>query len=195
MEGAVFLAGNNLTSLSEQQLMDCVTISNSCEGGSMTSAFLFAVLNGGMCSEASYPYMGVDESPCRSCTTVSKISAWSSVTYDIFSPTDDEYLMAAIQLGPVSVAVEADQDAWQKYTSGVITSSSCGTALDHGVLVVGYDHDSTSGLDYWSLVAATPTAPTLPLTHTHTHTHTTQSTDCSACLSVAAVAYVCDTGS
>ena len=36
-----------------------------------------------------------------------------------------------------------------RYTSGVITSSTCGTALDHGVLVVGYDHDKTSGLDYW----------------------------------------------
>jgi len=148
MEGAVAIAGNNLTSLSEQQLMDCDTLSESCEGGSMTSAFLYAVLNGGMCAESAYPYKGVDES-CQTCTVVSKISSWTSVFYNLFDPTDDEYLMAAIQLGPVSVAVEADQDSWQKYTSGVITSATCGTALDHGVLVVGYDHDATSGLDYW----------------------------------------------
>jgi len=149
MEGAVALAGHNLTSLSEQQLMDCDTLSSSCEGGSMTTAFLFAVLNRGMCSEASYPYKAVDESPCQSCTVVSKISSWVDVTYNIFDPTDDEYLMAAVQLGPVSVAVEADQDSWQKYSSGVITSTSCGTALDHGVLVVGYGNDNTTGLDYW----------------------------------------------
>ena len=36
-----------------------------------------------------------------------------------------------------------------RYESGVITSSTCGTALDHGVLVVGYDHDNKTGLDYW----------------------------------------------
>ena len=115
MEGAVALAGHNLTSLSEQQLMDCDPLSNSCEGGSMTSAFLYAVLNGGMCTEASYPYQGVDESPCQTCTAVSKISAWTDVFYNVFDATDDEYLMAAVQNGPVSVAVEADQDAWQKY--------------------------------------------------------------------------------
>ena len=113
MEGAVALAGNNLTSLSEQQLMDCDTLSESCEGGSMLSAFLYAWLNGGMCSEASYPYEGVDES-CKSCSTVSKISSWTSVFYNSLDPTDEQYLLAAVQLGPVSVAVEADQDSWQK---------------------------------------------------------------------------------
>ena len=149
MEGAVALAGNNLTSLSEQQLMDCDTLSDSCEGGSMASAFLFAVLNGGMCSEAAYPYKGLDESPCQKCSIVSSISSWKQVTYNLLDPSDDSYLMSAIQSGPVSVAVEADQDAWQKYDSGVISSDVCGTQLDHGVLVVGYGHDNSTGLDYW----------------------------------------------
>ena len=31
----------------------------------------------------------------------------------------------------------------------MITSDVCGTSLDHGVLVVGYDHDNKTGLDYW----------------------------------------------
>ena len=37
----------------------------------------------------------------------------------------------------MSVAIEADQMAFQSYTSGVITSG-CGQQLDHGVLAVGY---------------------------------------------------------
>jgi C1A family cysteine protease len=40
-------------------------------------------------------------------------------------------------LGPVSVAIEADQDVYQSYTGGVI-SKGCGTNTDHGVLIVGY---------------------------------------------------------
>jgi len=45
-------------------------------------------------------------------------------------------LQSALQSGPVSVAVEADQSAFQSYSSGIV-SSGCGTNLDHGVLAVG----------------------------------------------------------
>lgn len=45
--------------------------------------------------------------------------------------------MAALEHQPVSVAIEADQRAFQNYHSGVLTEG-CGTKLDHGVLAVGY---------------------------------------------------------
>ena len=40
---------------------------------------------------------------------------------------------------PVSVAIEADQREFQLYVGGVF-DAPCGTALDHGVLVVGCAH-------------------------------------------------------
>jgi len=61
----------------------------------------------------------------------------------------DTALMAAIAVQPISVAVEADQNSFQFYTSGVMTAA-CGTALDHGVLAVGYGTDATGG-DYYTV--------------------------------------------
>ena len=57
--------------------------------------------------------------------------------------------MAAVAKQPVSIAIEADKRVFQSYTSGVLDSTSCGTNLDHGVLLVGYGTDEASGLDYW----------------------------------------------
>jgi C1A family cysteine protease len=54
--------------------------------------------------------------------------------------------MAAVAQGPVSVAIEADQRAFQSYRSGIV-KSGCGTRLDHGVLVVGYGTENST--DYW----------------------------------------------
>ena len=59
-------------------------------------------------------------------------------------------MMGALAVQPVSVGIEADQRAFQLYSSGVFTES-CGTNIDHAVLLVGYGHDSTSNLDYYIL--------------------------------------------
>jgi C1A family cysteine protease len=58
-------------------------------------------------------------------------------------------LLAAVNIGPVSVAVEADQPVFQHYAGGVLNSLSCGTALDHAVLIVGHGVNSTSNQEYW----------------------------------------------
>ena len=44
-------------------------------------------------------------------------------------------LKKAVSQQPVSVAIQADQRAFQLYMGGVFDDKECGTALDHGVLV------------------------------------------------------------
>jgi cathepsin L len=151
IEGAVFLKTGNLTSLSEQQLMDCSHPEgdDSCEGGLMDDAFQFVIDNKGICAEADYPYKAKDEKCQKTCTSVATITDFADVAFDEKKPNDETALMAAVQLGPVSIAIEADQPVFQLYTSGIIDSKSCGTNLDHGVLIVGYGTDNTTNKDYW----------------------------------------------
>jgi len=47
-------------------------------------------------------------------------------------------------VGPVSVSVNAD--GMQYYGGGIYNDASCSTAVNHGMLVVGY---GTDGIDYW----------------------------------------------
>jgi len=152
IEGAVFLKSGNLTSLSEQQLMDCSHPEgdDSCEGGLMDDAFQFVLDNKGICAEADYPYKAKDEKCVKTCKSVSTITSFADVDFDEKKPTDETALMAAVQLGPVSIAIEADKPIFQLYTGGVITNAkSCGTDLDHGVLIVGYGTDAATNVDYW----------------------------------------------
>jgi C1A family cysteine protease len=146
VEGSVAIKTGRLSSLSEQQLVDCSQSYGNmgCNGGLMDYAFQYIIANGGLCSEEAYPYTGQDGTcTSSSCQSVSSISSYQDVAQD-----SEESLMAAVAQQPVSIAIEADQSGFQFYSSGVF-SGSCGTSLDHGVLAVGYGEQS--GTKYWKV--------------------------------------------
>jgi len=135
----------NLYSLSEQQLVDCSRPEgdDGCSGGEMDDAFKYIKANGGLCSEEEYPYTGADGS-CKTCKTLyDPITGYNDVTKD-----NEADLETAVAQGCVSVAIEANQFAFQYYSSGVLTGT-CGTSLDHGVLAVGYGVEGSQ--EYWKV--------------------------------------------
>lgn len=144
MEGAWSISKGELLSLSEQQLVDCSAGfeygNHGCNGGLMDGAFQYAI-NNGMCKESDYSYTAKD-GQCHSCNAVVTISSCEDVPAN-----NQQKLKEAVSVGPVSVAIEADTKTFQLYTGGVLTSSSCGTNLDHGVLVVGYGKEGST--PYW----------------------------------------------
>jgi C1A family cysteine protease len=150
LEGIYKINTGKLVEFSEQQLVDCDNFKNGgkdhgCNGGLMDNAFTWISKNGGLCSEDEYPYIsgdGTTESCKKTCSLVPKSKIVSYVDVD----QSDNSLMQAISQQPVSIAIEADQRDFQLYKSGVFTGT-CGTNLDHGVLVVGYG--SESGSDYY----------------------------------------------
>lgn len=147
VEGALQIASGRLISLSEQDLVSCDEDGDEgCKGGSMDTAFGWIKKNG-ICSEADYPYTS-GAGVTGSCKTTCKPEVTLSGFTDI--PKGDEAaLLQALNIGPVSVAIEADKSAFQLYSGGVLDSDACGKTLDHGVLLVGYGSDS--GKDYWKI--------------------------------------------
>lgn len=146
MEGAYAIAHNgSLISLSEQQLIDCSrSLGNEgCNGGDMDLAFLYAIGQGGVCSEEEYGYTHEDGA-CKKCASVAKFTGCADV-----QANNQIALREAVATGPVAVAIEADAMVFQFYRSGVINSKMCGTKLDHGVLAVGYDTDEKTKTPYW----------------------------------------------
>jgi hypothetical protein len=151
LEGAYYNKYNSLVSFSEQQLVDCDKIrnggsDNGCNGGLMDHAFSWVGKNGGLCTEDDYPYVSgttKKRGDCSKCTSVKG----SAVTKFVDVPhSSDEQMMLALMQQPVAVAIQADERAFQLYSSGVL-KGDCGTGLDHGVLAVGYGSDENG--DYY----------------------------------------------
>jgi len=147
VEGDVFLEAGVLTSLSEQQLVDCSTAQGNqgCNGGLMDDAFQYIIANGGLTTEAGYPYTATGPNTCNVVTPLaSTITSYCDVTQG-----SEPGLQNAVAQQPVSVAIEADQSCFQFYSGGVMSDPSCGTQLDHGVLAVGYG--TYQGQAYWNV--------------------------------------------
>jgi cathepsin F len=154
IEGQWFLAGHTLVSLSEQWIVDCShgclqsepdVCDGGCGGGLPWLAYEDIITNGGLTSEADYPYEGYQQNCPSSEPMIAKISNW---TYMDTNPTDIETYM--VSKGPMSIALNAD--LLMSYNGGVITGTpdDCPIdGMDHAVLLVGYDH--TQNPPYWKV--------------------------------------------
>jgi len=138
---------------SEQQLVDCADAStydcHGCAGGLPSYAFNY-IRDHGMTTEETYPYHAVDET-CyfdKSMTTVT-----TTGPHNITAGDEDELHSALANAGPVSIAFQVVGD-FRNYESGVYTSTECDNGpmdVNHAVLAVGYGHNTTSDLPYYTI--------------------------------------------
>lgn len=109
MEGAHFIATGELLSLSESNLVDCSWLNHGCNGGSMALAFMYTETHP-LQTEADYPYVAsTGIFACKYNKSKGKVAV---KTYSAVTPGSSSALKAALNQGPVSVAIEADTSAF-----------------------------------------------------------------------------------
>jgi len=150
VEGAWALSSGKLVSLSEQQLVDCAgAFGNAgCNGGLPSQAFEYIKAAGGISSEQDYRYTGRD-GRCRFDPT--KVAVKLTGEVNITEGAENDLFDAVTNKGPVAIAFQVVSD-FQSYRSGVYDSTRCRSGpmdVNHAVLVVGYNTDTSSKKPYW----------------------------------------------
>ncbi|VDL99111.1 unnamed protein product [Schistocephalus solidus] len=154
IEGQLKRKSGQLVSLSEQQLVDCSTNYNNlgCNGGLMDNAFEYIQDAGGIQRSEDYPYVsGETESQNDQCG-FDRSKAVATVTgfVDVDSGNEEELRRALYFHGPISIAIDAGQQSFMSYHSGIYDDPRCQNApseLNHAVLLVGYGVEK--GVPYW----------------------------------------------
>ncbi|XP_021899052.1 zingipain-2-like [Carica papaya] len=142
IEGIIQIKTGKLVSLSEQELVDCVSKSDGCSGGWMNYAFEYVKENG-ITTEENYEYKAND----GHCNSIKSIIPAANITnYENVPQNDERALQQAVAKQPVSVAIDARGSEFQFYSSGIF-NGVCGNSLTHAVTIVGYG--SEKGIDYW----------------------------------------------
>lgn len=144
VEGIIQIKTDRLISLSEQQLLNCDTANNGCQGGWMVNAFAYIQRNGGITSEENYPYQS-SEGTCdmnKANEAAARITSYAEVP-----PNSETDLLKTVSMQPVSASIHASP-ALQHYSGGVFTGDDCGTELNHAVTIIGYGA-TEDGTPFW----------------------------------------------
>jgi len=149
IEGAIKKKTGTLPSTSQQNLVDCVTASNGCNGGWMTDAYDYDRTNGGIDNSTVYKYLAVKQTTCKYSPTGNVLPKTTSYNYT--AQGDETDLKNQLyNRGVIAVAMQAGTTAFQNYVGGIYSCANF-TAVDHGVLLVGYGTNATTQQDFWIL--------------------------------------------
>jgi cathepsin L len=141
-ESAWAITYGQLYSLSEQNLVDCVSLSHGCSGGNADVAYLWVwtTQEGYFNSQANYPYTARQ----GKCAYDAKDKTTNLVDYGEVSKSETALQNVLYAYGPLAIAIDASHQSFDLYKSGIYNEPACSsTRLDHEVAVVGW------GAGYW----------------------------------------------
>ena len=149
LEALYFLKYGEHKTFSEQQLVDCDSYDEGCDGGEFLPAYKWIKENGGLQSDIDYPYEARDQT----CSQEKSKNIVNIVDYQLLDSTDEEIIKQYLyEKGPLAIGINAYPLNW--YARGVIDWGNENCAHDdinHAVVLVGYGHDDEEGLDFWRI--------------------------------------------
>jgi len=121
------------TALSPQQVVDCDTGSQGCNGGDPRGAIDY-IAGQGQEADSDYPYNAVQGS-CQFDPSKAVSGTQGHGAVAVADGNEDSLKSYLMSTGTASVCVDASQ--WQSYSGGVMTD--CGQNTDHAVQATGVD--------------------------------------------------------
>lgn len=144
-------SGGDLTTLSEQQIVDCDSYDWGCDGGDFNDVFRYTIDNGGLVPDAEYPYAAKEMKCLRK---LERKRAAVTIDHIVTVPESNETALAqALAHTPTNVAMCCGEfiDAWHLYTGGIFDEKAhCTEPIDHALLAVGYGTDP-DGTQFWKI--------------------------------------------
>ena len=145
LESAVAIASGKLLELSPQQVVSCAPNPKDCGGtggceGSVQWLGFNYTAQGGIVLDSDYPYTA-QTGTCKS--NPGKAAAGNTGYVRLPANNYSALMNAVVNVGPIAISVDA---SWMSYESGVY-SGTCGSTIDHAVVLVGYGTEG--GKDYY----------------------------------------------
>uniref|UniRef100_A0A4W3JST0 Cathepsin L1-like n=1 Tax=Callorhinchus milii TaxID=7868 RepID=A0A4W3JST0_CALMI len=150
IEGQLTKNGLPLTSLSEQQIVDCAKgfTAYGCSGGRPSGAFKY-IKKYGIMSQKNYPY----KAKVRVCVLYIYLHIYVRCERCcVIKPKTEKALGNAVAtIGPISVLVTSNTNNFRHYKNGILYDTECTPRkpVDHGMLLVGFGEEN--GQKYWIL--------------------------------------------
>jgi len=162
IESAWAIAGNPLTSFSEQEIVDCSqgcseeppygkVCNQGCNGGWPWNAFEDIMTWKGVELESKYVYTA-QTGTCKRANfgpATAPISNYTCLSQPQGAVANEDDMAAFVaQYGPISIAMDAG--LLESYSSGIIqpqTGDCSQVQLDHAIVIVGYDF--TGSVPFW----------------------------------------------
>jgi len=141
VESAMLVANQQVQLGSPQEIVDCDSNDQGCNGGDPQEALTWTTQQSppGLDTESCYPYTAQDGTCAQSqCTPALKISTVTPIA------GDEGSIYTALQGMPLSICCDAEP--WQNYQGGILMAADCGTSIDHAIQLTGY---SPSQGAYW----------------------------------------------
>nr|XP_018909848.1 PREDICTED: putative cysteine proteinase CG12163 [Bemisia tabaci] len=137
MESLYAIKHNKMETFSEQQIVDCDTTSDGCNGGWMSNAVVYVKNAPGLERDTDYPYRAYHQT-----CAFNKSLAVLHVKENVMLPQNEKKMSAYLfNNGPISVALDAS--AMSGYKGGIAhpPETACSKReenVNHGILLVGY---------------------------------------------------------